>query len=508
MLSTSITHNSTIFKTIRQNLEDVYIAGRKINELNNLRLNATNITAYATALKELNAKQAELVLSTQGLTIAQKQAILTQAEANLIATKAGVTLANQKESASLLASIGAKIKGAGTALKGLGTGILTIAQAHPVIAGITAALALCGGAALVNKVKQEKAAKAIKEAYEEAKNAIDEINNKYSTNSSQVKEISKEYAELAQGVDLLTNSNKNLSTEKHERFLELSNQLSTLYPSLTKNFDENGNAILDLSGDVNTIVGSLDDLIERQRVLANQEIMKQMPDLFAGYSNNIADLKEQKEEAQKTRDEIQKAYEEIENYGIYTAFDINGNAKDENDDPVALKLGQYIYLLEKLGITAKQVNLKDSMGQIIGYKLELEDGGDIPNLSGIKDAYVSAFNKASDDVKYAEQQFEAETSSINQYLNTWLQTEFSYNQIEDSGLQKAIQDTLFNFDWSSLPEGIDKNDWEAVSEYLRRNILFSINNINDSDVSKALADIYSGSLNSGELLDAIAKVQE
>ncbi len=121
---------------------------------------------------------------------------------------------------------------------------------------------------------------------------------------------------------------------------------------------------------------------------------------------------------------------------------------------------------------------------------------------------MSAFNKASDDAKYAEQQFEAEKSSINQYLNTWLQTEFSYNQIEDSGLQKAIQDTLFNFDWSSLPEGIDKNDWDEISEYLRRNILFSINNINFSDVSKALADIYSGSLNSGELLDAIAKVQE
>lgn len=576
MLSTSITHNSMIFKTIRQSLEDVYIAGRKINELNNLKLNATNITAYATALKGLNAKQAELVLSTQGLTVAQKQAILsqaellgstgklttaelnailvtkkrnkdqaeallintglitsetaeatatnvvtaaklkelvatgklTQAEANLIAAKAGVTLANQKESASFLAGIGTKIKGAGTALKGLGTGILTIAQAHPVIAGITAALALCGGAALVNKVKQEKAAKAIKEAYEEAKNAINEINNTFSENSSKTKEIAKEYAELAQGVNLLTNENKNLSTEKYERFLELSNQLSTLYPSLTKNFDENGVAILDLSGDVDTIVGSLDDLIERQRVLANQEIMKQMPDLFAGYSNNVADLEKQKEDAKKTRDEIKKAYEEIKKYGIYTAFDINGNAKDENDDPVALKLGQYIDLLEKLGITAKQVNLKDSMGQIIGYKLELEDGGDIPNLSGIKDAYVSAFNKASDDVKYAEQQFEAETSSINQYLNTWLQTEFSYNQIEDSGLQKAIQDTLFNFDWSSLPEGIDKNDWEAVSEYLRRNILFSINNINDSDVSEALANIYSGSLNSGELLEAIAKVQE
>ena len=559
MLSTSITHNSTIFKTIRQSLEDVYIVGRKINELNNLKLNATNITAYATALKGLNAKQAELVLSTQGLTLAQKQAILsqaellgstgklttaelnailvtkkrnkdqaeallintglitsetaeatatnvvtaaklkelvatgklTQAEANLIAAKAGVTLANQKESASLLAGIGAKIKGTGTALKGLGTGILTIAQAHPVIAGITAALALCGGAALVNKVKQEKAAKAIKEAYEEAKNAINEINETYSTNSSQVKEISKEYAELAQGVDLLTNANKNLSTEKHERFLELSNQLSKLYPSLTKSFDENGNAILDLSGDVNTIVGSLDDLIERQRVLANPEIMKQMPDLFAGYYNNVSEYKKQLEDAENTKDRIQQAYDEINKYGLYTAFDINGNAKDENDDPVALKLGQYISLLKELGITAKEVSLKDSMGQTIGYKLELEDGSDIPNLSGIKDAYVSAFQKASDDVKYAEQQFEAETSSINQYLNTWLQTEFSYNQIEDNGLQKAIQEMLFNFDWDSLPEEIDKNDWEAVSEYLRRNILFAINNIQDNDeISTALSEIF------------------
>ncbi len=43
---------------------------------------------------------------------------------------------------------------------------------------------------------------------------------------------------------------------------------------------------------------------------------------------------------------------------------------------------------------------------------------------------------------------------------------------------------------------------------MRRNVLFSINNINDTDVSQALADIYTGALTSGELLDAISKVQE
>ena len=460
----------------------------------------TSETAEATATNVVTAAKLKELVQTKAL---------TQAEADLIAAKAGVTLANQKESVSLLAGVGAKIKGAGTALKGLGTGILTIASAHPVIAGITAAIALCGGAAIVNKIKQEKAAKAIKEAYENAKTAIDDINNTFNENSSKTKEIAKEYAELAQGVNLLTNENKKLSTEKYERFLDLSNQLSSLYPSLTKQYDENGNAILDLSGSVDTIVGSLDDLIERQRTLANQEIVEQMPDLFKGYTNNVTDYEDKLEDAENTKEAIQSAYDEISKYGIYTAFDINGNATDENGDPVALKLGQYIDLLKKLGITAKQVNLKDSMGQIIGYKLELEDGSDIPNLSGIHDAYVSAFNQAQEDVKYAQQQLDAERSSINQYLNTWLQTEFSYNQIEDNGMQKAIQEMLFNFDWNSLPEGIDKNDWNAVSEYLRRNILFAINNVQDNpEISKAISEVFNNAeLTPDEKANYIKQIQ-
>ena len=461
----------------------------------------TSETAEATATNVVTAAKLKELVQTKAL---------TQAEADLIAAKAGVTLANQKESVSLLAGVGAKIKGAGTALKGLGTGILTIASAHPVIAGITAAIALCGGAAIVNKVKQEKAAKAIKEAYENAKTAIDDINNTFNENSSKTKEIAKEYAELAQGVNLLTNENKKLSTEKYERFLDLSNQLSSLYPSLTKQYDENGNAILDLSGSVDTIVGSLDDLIERQRALANQEIVEQMPDLFKGYTNNVTDYEDKLKDAENTKEAIQSAYDEISKYGIYTAFDINGNATDENGDPVALKLGQYIDLLKKLGITAKQVNLKDSMGQIIGYKLELEDGSDIPNLSGIHDAYVSAFNQAQEDVKYAQQQLDAERSSINQYLNTWLQTEFSYNQIEDNGMQKAIQEMLFNFDWNSLPEGIDKNDWNAVSEYLRRNILFAINNVQDNpEISKAISEVFNNAeLTPDEKANYLQQIQD
>lgn len=127
----------------------------------------------------------------------------------------------------------------------INTGLITSETAEATATNvITAAIALCGSAAIVNKVKQEKAAKAIKEAYENAKTSIDGINNTFNENSSKTKEIAKEYAPLAQGVNLLTNENKKLSTEKYERFLDISNQLSGLYPPLTKSYEENGNAIL------------------------------------------------------------------------------------------------------------------------------------------------------------------------------------------------------------------------------------------------------------------------
>ena len=74
--------------------------------------------------------------------------------------------------------------------------------------------------------------------------------------------IKERYAELAQGVDQLTGKNVTLSDDEYKEFLNLSNQLAKLFPSLTKNYDDNGNAIVDLTGDVNSIVSSLDVLFK------------------------------------------------------------------------------------------------------------------------------------------------------------------------------------------------------------------------------------------------------
>jgi len=104
----------------------------------------------------------------------------------------------------------------------------------------------------------------LQEAAAEAKSAINDIRSSFQQLSSSTNEIKGRYAELAQGVNQTTGKNISLDTEDYKEFLELNNKLSELFPSLTKNYDENGNAILNLSGNIDTIVGSLDRLIEDQ----------------------------------------------------------------------------------------------------------------------------------------------------------------------------------------------------------------------------------------------------
>lgn len=66
---------SKIFETIKKNLYDISIINNNntLAKINSLNLDATNISAYASALQGLNKRQAELVLSRKNLTFAQKR---------------------------------------------------------------------------------------------------------------------------------------------------------------------------------------------------------------------------------------------------------------------------------------------------------------------------------------------------------------------------------------------------------------------------------------------------
>lgn len=159
---------------------------------------------------------------------------------------------------------------AAASLKTIGLRAATIALNAAVSFGTSVLIeSLIGGISyLINyEEKQKEAFEKAKQATEENAKAVRSLRSEMSGTSSKASELSSEYATLVQGVNPLTNENESLSTEDYERFLEVSNELAKLFPSLTDNYDENGNAILGLSGDVDTVTASIGRLVEQQNNL-------------------------------------------------------------------------------------------------------------------------------------------------------------------------------------------------------------------------------------------------
>lgn len=159
---------------------------------------------------------------------------------------------------------------AAASLKAIGLRAATMALNAAVSLGTSVLIeSLIGGISyLINyEEKQKEAFENAKRATEENAKAVRSLRSEMSDTSSKASELSSEYASLVQGVDPLTNENESLSTEDYERFLEVSNELAELFPSLTHNYDENGNAILGLSGDVDTVTASIGRLVEQQNNL-------------------------------------------------------------------------------------------------------------------------------------------------------------------------------------------------------------------------------------------------
>lgn len=464
------------------------------------------LASYLTNIKGSAASMSAYSVSLQGnitgytkITQAMKQynalGAVSQKEQQNFAT--AVSLTNTKLGSYLTGLNGAKasLSGYGVSLiastaKTVGLTIATTALNAALTFGISTIITgvVSAFAAWINSSKK------ITEAAEEAKNKISSINDDLKTNTETVENAKQRYAELAQEVENLGKVNQSrgsLSTDEYEDFLDLSNQLAGVFPQLTKGYDDNGNAILDLSGNVDTIVGSLDDLLQKEKDLANQKIMDEFPDVYKGYVKDLDKAESEVKSAKSEFDKINNAYQQLQNSGgAAQAFDLQGNGTFENADgeQVKVTLAEYEQALKDLGIEYEKTNImvKNQFGgdTLSGYLINAT--GDIDT------AFTNKLETAKKNLDYAKQQLEGETSSISSYLNTWLQTEFTYNQIDDAGLQTAVQDMIMNFDFSNLPENVDKDNWNEVSEYLRRNILFAINDVQDDpEISKAISEVFA-----------------
>ena len=206
---------------------------------------------------------------------------------------------------------------AGTALKSFGATMLTVS------ASILASWLVSKGIQLLDKVANrdkytiedgEKAAEKIKEVSDSYKASITSLNDmgkKYSgsdkalsTTGEAVESLAEKYAELSDGVDKFSNENVALSNDDYQNFLDISNQLADLFPSLVSGYDSNGNAILNLGSNAETSTEQLNTLLEAERNAAHFEIAENIQSEYEG-------IVEKSKQSQKKIDNYNKKIEDL-----------------------------------------------------------------------------------------------------------------------------------------------------------------------------------------------------
>jgi len=105
-------------------------------------------------------------------------------------------------------------------------------------------------------------------------------NAKLNTTKQNLEGIAETYADMKKGVDDVTNANKTLSTEKYEKYLQLSKDLADQFPNLVEGYDSQGTAILELSGNVETCTQQLQDMYDVSLDIANLEITNSLDKSF------------------------------------------------------------------------------------------------------------------------------------------------------------------------------------------------------------------------------------
>lgn len=487
--------------------------------ISNSALSASQKQEILTSLGVIDANTGE-VITTKQVTAAQVQQVLTtkgivDADAQAIMAQLGLSSANITASATT--------SGFTTSIYANIAAIRAWMASNPIgwVLLIVSAIVAATVAIIQFNKNAEQKIENIKKKAEEAKTAIESIKSAFKNTKETVDDVAKEFAELSQGVDQISGKNISLSTEDYEKFLDLSNQLADLFPSLTRTYDENGNAIVKLSGDVNTIVGSLQNLVDVQRELANQEIAEKLPEVYAGVKENTKvyneELKNQKSmlEGLRTLSNSEEINEILKNGSIY----ITTTDQDEIDK-VWARYEEYKKAFEAIGEMAtadfeqSPIVLDDgSAGLETTLKFSLDY-----NYHGFSDKsdIDKLLQKTEGEVLQLENKINNQWSSLSNNLMQGIQTDGQYKMLNDSA-QSFVQQAIGNLDYDELTKqfGDGEEGYKKLEEYIDDNIIGLFKNSEVQNLATRLFTLDFSNMSPEEIkssimeyIDKIVKVAE
>lgn len=414
-----------------------------------------------------------------------------------------------KNSANSMTFFQKAVKKTGTVLKSLGGTLASMAIMWA--ASELISLAVKGIDTLIHKSEN-----AIRAA-EEAQDAIKSIKSDLDSMNKTIEDSAARFAELSEGVDRFSGKNLHLSTDEYSEFLQISNSLAELFPTLSRNYTENGDAIIQLSGGVDTIVGSLQNLVQVEKELKKQEIFEKMDTVYDGAIESYKKSKKKYDDSTFERDVKQKILDKLD---INELLNPSGTYEWYNTDEMATELSYaYKQALEKAGVAWSAFGgVQDENGVLYNYlaidtnELKQKEKEFNNAIEEIASDYSIQIKDLNGKISTAKTEMGIAFSSYISDLVMYFADTDDYSKMS-SNMQNLVTSLINSIDLDSLKkQGYDTN--EKIKTWIQTYIInpLSFDNLSPDqiqDINNSFAKLFDmKSIGDINLIDFVKQLQE
>ena len=286
--------------------------------------------------------------------------------------------------------------------------------------------------------------------FSDTKSSIMSLGSSFSDSSKEIvstgdaiDSIAKKYTELRKGVSWSDNSNKFLSDEDYQSYLDISNQIADQFPSLVSGYDAQGNAILNLGNNASDTAAKLTELYNASMLSANVEIGNNLQDNYKGAFAQIQDYEGQITAWQDQLNELNKYnLESLDflNQSGTMEFDLNSIPKDlrQKLDNVLVDNG-----INRVINDAGMLQI-DMSGISDDAALQLENV-----FSQMSGSVASESLELQNNIESTKLMIQDQMKSIAQSMGSYLQTSETFTGL-DQNLQNAFLSNIESLDLSEV----------------------------------------------------------
>lgn len=451
----------------------VLTTAQKQELINKKLLTAENYKAIASELN-LETTKSGNIIATRALTAAEVEEVLakqgiTGVNAQIIASNMGLTTSY----GTLTASIGAATKA-----------ILTFLATNPIGWLISVAGAIGIGVTAYNALTDS--AEETAEKVQELKNAYNNEIQSANSNAETIEELASRYEELSKGVNRL-GENVSLTTDEYNEYVSLVNQIADMFPELVQGYDDEGNAILSLKGNVE----ELRDAYKEAQKEAYNLLIAGGDDVEGNGNDIIKDFNNKVFESQT----LGNTAPGQNNVGLQDTIDI---LKEIQNITNATDFDKYISNLQDTINISGSDYLKDAFKDSgLNELIYRKNGEEVTNadLADIKDNVQAVIQAYQSEIDSA-------LSDVQSLANAYLMTNDDYSKLDDE-LQSIVSVMINSIDLGIASGFKNKTDVGAYVQSVinsvknnpeMQNVLTNLFTIEDQNISpdklKSAVDNY------------------